>query len=143
MKLIRKRHKDTLYYLQSVFAWLCGLAQLSCQKQGLPMLQWCLGLINNAALDDTFVYAGAWSSISTAKRRAHIGTETKPIRNTLSLSTPTRVRKKKRSWKGSTGGLCMIISLLATGCGITQCSAHTKNTINPKTASSTAMSAPR
>lgn len=54
----------------------------------------------------------------------------------------TDAGKKKPSWKRTAGGICTTISRLVTGCGFIPNSVHTRSTINLKTVSFTAMSAP-
>ncbi len=53
----------------------------------------------------------------------------------------TDAGKKKIIVEKTAVGICTIISPLVTGCGFIQDSVHTRNTINPKTASSIATSA--
>ena len=82
-------------------------------------------------------------SSNTARREANTGAARTIItgltRSTPPLSTPTRARKRP-SWKSAADGY-MIICLWATGCASIPPSAHTRSTINPKTAISIATSA--
>ncbi len=104
-------------------------------------------VVNLLALRRTSSPCGrAWSSISTARRKASIrgGGEDDNYRTYTEYTTiiNTDAGKKKTIVERTVGGICTTIFPLATGCGFIQDSVHTRNTINPKTASSTATSAP-
>ena len=81
------------------------------------------GLINNAALDDTFVYAGAWSSISTAKEERTSGRKQTYTEYTIVINTDAGKKKiVERKYRR------IMYDYLSVGDRVWyhQCSAHTK-----------------